>query len=69
MAAATIIAVLIVLRFEHPFIIGSLGSTAFTVFAMPNNRTACPRSVLGGHFSGLLCGLLLSIIPLFEIPI
>ncbi|MFO7822186.1 MAG: HPP family protein [Lentisphaeria bacterium] len=64
LAAAAITAVLAVLSFEHPFIIGSLGSTAFTVFAMPNNITARPRNVLGGHLTGLFCGLLLSFIPI-----
>lgn len=64
MAAGAILTVLLVLGFEHSFLIGSLGSTAFTVFAMPNNITARARNVLGGHLTGLACGLLLSFIPI-----
>jgi CBS-domain-containing membrane protein len=34
-----------------------IASTAFILFALPENRTANPRNVLGGHAAGLLVGL------------
>lgn len=38
-----------------PILIAAIGSTAFIVFAMPENRTSRPRNVLGGH---VVCGLI-----------
>lgn len=55
MATAALFAVLIFIENEE-VIIASLGATAFVVFAMPNNITAQPRRVIGGHIVGLLCG-------------
>jgi len=63
LAAAATALVLLVVGVEHAFIVGSMGSTAFTVFAMPGNVTAQPRNVLGGHLTGLACGLLHTLIP------
>jgi len=39
-------------------IVASIGSTAFIVFTMPTYVTAKPRRVIGGHITGLLCGVL-----------
>lgn len=38
-----------------PLLIAAVGSTAFIVFAMPFNKTARPKRVIGGHLvSGLI---------------
>lgn len=48
---------------ENPIIIASIGATTFVVFATPKSDFARPRSIIGGHLTGLLCGLLGSLIP------
>ena len=71
-AAAAIVIILTVLGLKHSFIVGSLGSSTFTVFAMPKNVTARMRNVFGGHMIGLACGLAFSFMysaaPSAEIP-
>ena len=56
------VAVVIILYFvellTHAAIVAALGASTFIVFAMPNNITAQPRRLVGGHIVGLLCGLL-----------
>jgi len=69
LATASLFCVLIFLEQQgKEVIIASLGATAFVVFALPNNLTAQPRNVIGGHIVGLLCGFagywLLSILPI-----
>lgn len=44
-------------------ILASIGSTFFTVFALPNNRTAQPRNVIGSYIICLLIGLACCFIP------
>ena len=39
-----------------PFIFPSLGPTAFMLFFAPEERAASPRSTLGAHAVGILCG-------------
>jgi CBS-domain-containing membrane protein len=61
LATAALFCILMVL--EHAdegkeVVVASLGATAFVVFALPNNLTAQPRNVIGGHLAGLLCGFL-----------
>jgi CBS-domain-containing membrane protein len=62
-AAVTLFLVLLLLSLEQAVIIASIGATAFIVFAMPQNITAQPRNVLGGHLVGTLCGCLCALIP------
>ena len=63
--AATVVVFIIffVVTPERPVIVASIGSSAFIVFAMPNNHTAQPKRVIGGHIIGILCGSLLSFFP------
>ncbi len=68
LAALVVAIVFIVLSIEYIVIISSLGSTAFIIFAMPRSNTANPRRVIGGHVIGLVCGSLLSLIPLTTLP-
>lgn len=43
--------------FSHtPFVFPSLGPTAFMLYAAPLERAASPRSTLGGHAIGIVCG-------------
>lgn len=58
LAAATVLVILTFVEvLTHAVIIAALGSSAFTVFAMPDNITAQPRRLIGGHIVGILCGL------------
>ncbi|MEN8127407.1 MAG: HPP family protein [Planctomycetota bacterium] len=56
LATVSLFCVLIFLEHGEEVIIASLGATAFVVFALPNNLSAHPRNVIGGHIVGLLCG-------------
>jgi len=42
-------------------VVAALGASAFVVFAMPQHKTAQPRSLLGGHALCIAAGLLCSI--------
>jgi CBS-domain-containing membrane protein len=48
-------------------LMGSFGATAVLVFALPLAPAAQPRSVIGGHLVGALCGLTLRSL-LVELP-
>ncbi|MCK4526846.1 HPP family protein [candidate division WOR-3 bacterium] len=61
--ACVVCIILVVLNVQHLVVIASLGASCFIVFAMPNNVTAKPRNVIGGHLVGLICGSLFSLIP------
>ncbi len=63
LATFTIFIVLLLLSMRNAVIIASIGASAFIIFAMPNNITAKPRRVIGGHFVGLLIGSLCALIP------
>ena len=67
LATVSLFCVLIFLEQGEQVIVASLGATAFVVFALPNNLTAQPRNVIGGHIVGLICGFvgywLLSLLP------
>jgi CBS-domain-containing membrane protein len=63
--AATIVVFIIFFAVtpERPVIAASIGASTFIVFAMPNNHTAQPKRVVGGHIIGILCGSLFSFFP------
>ena len=56
--AAVAIVLYFVEALTHAAIVAALGSSVFIVFAMPNTAAAEPRRLIGGHVTGLLCGLL-----------
>ena len=59
-AALVMFVVFLILReLRQLVIVASLGSSAFTVFAMPNELTARARNVVGGHFCCFVIGILL----------
>ena len=62
LATFTLFVVIVVVRLQFPLIVAALGSTAFIVFAMPKNITAQPRNVIGGHFIGVISGLVFALI-------
>ena len=62
LATAVVFVVFLLLTAEHAVIIASIGATAFIVFTMPNNTTAHPRRVIGGHIVGLLSGSVCALI-------
>jgi CBS-domain-containing membrane protein len=62
LATFTLFIVIVIVRLQFPLIVAALGSTAFIVFAMPKNITAQPRNVIGGHFFGVLSGLVFALI-------
>jgi len=51
------------LTLRNAVVVASLGSTAFVIFAMPNQITAKVRNVIGGYTVSLLSGFLCSLIP------
>lgn len=44
--------------FTHAAIVAALGATTFIVFAMPKTVAAEPRRLIGGHFVGIISGLI-----------
>ncbi len=63
LAALTIFLVLLFLNITHAVVIAAIGATAFIVFAMPQNITAHPRNIVGGHLVGLVMGSLCALLP------
>ena len=64
LATVVVFLVLMTLSIDHEaVIVASIGATTFIVFAMPNNITARPKAIIGGHLTGLACGLTIALIP------
>jgi CBS-domain-containing membrane protein len=58
LATLVVLMVFWLLSTTEAVIVASIGSTAFIVFTMPTSFTATSRRVIGGHATGLLCGIL-----------
>jgi CBS-domain-containing membrane protein len=59
-SAAGIVTVLAIYIFSDIiglFILAGVGSTFFTVFALPNNRTAMTRNIIGSYIISIFIGL------------
>ncbi len=56
-----VIAVAVILYFVQAItqaaIVAALGASSFIVFAMPKTVAAEPRRLIGGHITGITCGL------------
>ena len=56
-----VIAVAVILYFVETItqaaIVAALGASSFIVFAMPKTVAAEPRRLIGGHITGIICGL------------
>lgn len=63
LATLVLFIILIVLKLQNAVITASIGATAFIIFAMPDNITAGPRNVIGGHALGLFFGAACALIP------
>ncbi|MBN1521753.1 MAG: HPP family protein [Candidatus Aureabacteria bacterium] len=66
LAAFVIFIMFLFLNMNRSLIVVSIGATAFIVFAMPDNVTAHPKNVIGGHLIGFIVGFLLSLIPYYS---
>ncbi|MFW6381746.1 MAG: HPP family protein [Bacillota bacterium] len=53
----TAIAIYIFYDLVGLFILAGVGSTFFTIFALPNNRTARSRNILGSYVISIIVGL------------
>ena len=69
LAMVVIFLLLIFIDFLGILIVASIGATAFIIFAMPENITAKPYNVIGGHVVGIFWGSLCSLIPHYGIII
>jgi CBS-domain-containing membrane protein len=65
--AALSVFIITFLLFNNPIIIASIGATSFIVFAMPNNISAQPKRIIGGHIVGFFIGCCFSVFPLMGI--
>lgn len=63
LATVVIFILFILLSLKQAVIIASIGASAFIVFAMPQDFTAKPRNLIGGHLVGVLSGSLFAVIP------
>jgi len=52
---------------KNPVMIASIGATAFIVFAMPNNISAEPKRIIGGHILGFFIGSCFAVFPFNDI--
>ncbi len=52
---------------DNPVIIASIGANAFIVFAMPDNISAEPKRIIGGHFLGFFIGSCFAVFPVMNI--
>ena len=65
-AAITVFFITIFLS-DNPVVIASIGATSFIVFAMPNNVSAEPKRIIGGHLVGFFVGVCFAVFPLMDI--
>lgn len=65
-AAATVFLLTIILS-DNPVVVASVGATAFIIFAMPNNISAQPKRIIGGHLVGFFIGCCFAVFPFMHI--
>jgi len=65
-AVATVFLITIILA-DNPVVIASIGSTAFIVFTMPNNISAEPKRIIGGHLVGFFVGVCFAVFPFMDV--
>ena len=65
--AATAVFFITILLSDNPVVIASIGATSFIVFAMPNNISAEPKRIIGGHLVGFFVGVCLAVFPFMDI--
>lgn len=57
-AVALLLIILLIGDINKMVAISAMGASCFIVFAMPKAVSAQTRNVVGGHFTGLICGLI-----------
>lgn len=67
--AALSVFIITLLLSENPVVIASIGATAFIIFALPNNISAEPKRIIGGHFLGFFIGSCFAVFPFMHIII
>jgi len=65
-AAVTVFLITIILS-DNPVVIASIGATAFIVFTMPNNVSAEPKRIIGGHLVGFFVGACFAVFPFMDV--
>ena len=65
--AALSVFIITFLLFRNPVVIASIGATFFIVFGMPNNISAQPKQITGGHLVGFSIGCCFSVFPFMSI--
>ncbi len=65
--AATAVFFITILLSDNPVVIASIGATSFIVFAMPNNISAEPKRIIGGHLVGFFVGVCFAVFPFMDI--
>ena len=66
LASLTLVAILVFLNvLTETALIAALGSSAFTVFALPNKYVSDPRRLLGGYAVGMTIGIAFSLSSTF----
>jgi len=63
LATLVVFVLLLILSLREAVIIASIGASAFIVFAMPEDLTAKPRRLIGGHIVGVVSGALFTLVP------
>ena len=65
-AALSVFIITLILS-ENPVVIASIGAKAFIIFALPNNNSAEPKRIIGGHFLGFFIGACFAVFPFMHI--
>ncbi|NIV10366.1 MAG: HPP family protein, partial [Aliifodinibius sp.] len=60
--AITIFSILYLIRLGQNIVLTSFAASAFIVFTLPENVTAQPQNVLGGHLIGFMSAALTTIL-------
>lgn len=65
--AALSVFIITLIPSENTVVIASIGATAFIVFTLPNNISAEPKRIIGGHFLVFFIGSCFAVFPFMHI--
>ena len=65
--AALSVFIITLIPSENTVVIASIAATAFIVFTLPNNISAEPKRIIGGHFLGFFIGSCFAVFPFMHI--
>ena len=63
LAVLVVFLVLLLVNIENVVVVVAVGASAFIVFAMPSNRTASSKNIIGGHMTSFFVGSACALIP------